>query len=149
MNNINIRQAVHSDIETLVPMFDAYRQFYGRESDPLGAREFLFARFNHGESTLFIAHEADTGIGFAQLYPSFSSTSLARAFILNGLFVYGSHRREGVGKLLIGAAIDCSKSLGATRVTLSTAINNAPAHALYRSCGWKPDEQFVVYHHTI
>ena len=143
MNNINIRQAVRSDIETLVPMFDAYRQFYGRESDPLGAREFLFARFNHGESTLFIAH------GFAQLYPSFSSTSLARTFILNDLFVYGSHRREGVGKLLIGAAIDFSKPLGATRVTLSTAINNVPAHALYRSCGWKPDEQFVVYHHTI
>ncbi len=143
MNCIDIRQAVLSDIETLVPMFDAYRQFYGRESDPSGAQAFLLDRFNHGESTLFIAHEADTGIGFVQLYPSFSSTSLARTFILNDLFVYESHRGKGAGKLLIGAAIDFSKSLGATRVTLSTAINNVPAQALYHSCGWKRDEQFV------
>ena len=149
MSSLTIRQAVLSDIETLVPMFDGYRQFYSKESDPTGAREFLLARFNHGESTLFIAHEAEAGVGFAQLYPSFSSASLARTFILNDLFVCESHRGKGVGKLLIEAAMDFSKSRGAVRVTLATAINNVPAQALYRSCGWKRDEQFVVYHYTV
>ena len=87
MNDIAVRQAILSDIEALVPLFDSYRQFYGHETDISGARDFLPARFNHAESTLFIAHDAGAAIGFAQLYPSFSSVSLARTFVLNDLFV--------------------------------------------------------------
>ena len=34
MANVQVRQAVLADLETLVPLFDAYRQFYGRESEP-------------------------------------------------------------------------------------------------------------------
>lgn len=149
MNGISVRQAILSDIESLVPLFDGYRQFYGRESDLRGAREFLLARFNHGESTIFIAHEAGIPVGFAQLYPSFSSVSLARTFILNDLFVNESDRKNGAGKLLIAAAVEFAKSLGALRLTLATAVDNKPAQALYHSSGWKRDEQFVVYHYTI
>ena len=149
MNGISVRQAILSDIEALVPLFDGYRQFYGRESDLRGAREFLLARFNHGESTVFIAHEAGVAVGFAQLYPSFSSASLVRTFILNDLFVNESHRKNGVGKHLIAAAVEFAKSLGALRLTLATAVDNKPAQALYHSSGWKRDEQFVVYHYTI
>ncbi|MHB1587922.1 MAG: GNAT family N-acetyltransferase [Acidiferrobacteraceae bacterium] len=147
--NITVRQAILSDIEALIPLFDGYRQFYGRESNLDGAREFLLARFNHGESTLFIAQAAGSGIGFSQLYPSFSSVSLARIFILNDLFVAENHRQHGAGKLLIAAAVDFAKSLGAAGVTLSTGVTNAPAQALYDSCGWKRDEQFIVYHYAI
>lgn len=149
MTSTTIRQAIPSDIEALVPLFDSYRQFYGRECDLRGAREFLLARFRHRESTLFIAHAAGAAIGFAQLYPSFSSASLARTFILNDLFVSESHRKTGVGRLLIAAAVEFAKSLGALRLTLATAADNKPAQALYRSFGWKRDEQFVVYHYTI
>lgn len=149
MNKIIVRQAVLSDIETLVPLFDGYRQFYGRESDTRGAREFLLARFNHGESTLFIAHETGVAVGFAQLFPSFSSASLARTFILNDLFVSESSRKKGAGKLLINAAVEFAKSLGALRLTLATAADNERAQALYHSSGWKRDEQFNVYHYTI
>lgn len=149
MNSTTVRQAILSDIEALVPLFDGYSQFYGRESNLRGAREFLLARFNHGESTLFIAHEAGVAIGFAQLYPSFSSASLARTFILNDLFVSERYRKNGVGKLLIAAAVAFAKSLGALRLTLATAVDNTPAQALYHSCGWKRDEQFVGYHYPL
>jgi GNAT superfamily N-acetyltransferase len=141
-----VRQAVLSDIEALVPLFDGYRQFYGYDSDQQGAREFLVARFNHGESTLFIACQGDSAIGFTQLYPSFSSASLSRTLILNDLFVSKNHRRKGVGKMLITAATDFAKAIGATRLTLATAADNTTAQALYRSCGWRRDEQFIVYH---
>ena len=149
MNSILIRQAVLSDIEALAPLLDQYRQFYGRESDLQAAREFLLARFNHGESVLFIAYEAGEPAGFVQLYPSFSTASLARTFILNDLFVSENCRRKKVGALLLEAAADFAKSLGAVRLTLSTALTNKPAQALYESAGWKRDEQFIVYHYAI
>jgi len=42
-----VRQATIRDLEQLVPLFDGYRQFYGRVSHLRAAREFLLARFNN------------------------------------------------------------------------------------------------------
>ena len=141
-----IRQATVHDVEQLVPLFDAYRQFYGRTSDAAAARAFLLARCANRESTLFIAHQGERAIGFAQLYPSFSSVSLARIFILNDLFAQEQARRAGVASSLLSATASFAVSLGAVRLSLSTALTNDAAHALYRSAGWKRDQQFSVYH---
>lgn len=149
MSTITVRQAVLSDLEALAPLFDSYRQFYGRAGDLQAAREFLSARFNHGESVLFIAHEGNQPVGFTQLYPSFSSVSMARIFVLNDLFVYKHGRRKGVASKLMSAAVDYANALGAVRVSLSTATSNEAAQRLYQSAGWKRDEQFCVYHFTI
>ncbi len=149
MSTITVRQAVLSDLEALVSLFDGYRQFYGCESDVRAATEFLSARFDHGESILFIAFKDNTPVGFTQLYPSFSSVSLARTFILNDLFVHEHARRNGVASRLLTAAAEFASTLGAVRVSLSTTITNETAQALYQSVGWKRDEQFCVYHFAI
>ena len=144
-----VRQATILDLEQLAPLFDRYRQFYGRASDVAAAREFLLARFTNKESTLLIAHEDERPIGFTQLYPSFSSVSLARIFILNDLFVSEQARRNGVASTLMSAAMKFASTLGAVRLSLSTAITNDAAQALYHSTGWKRDDQFFVYHLAI
>lgn len=149
MNNMTVRQAVVSDLDALVSLFDNYRQFYGRTSDAQAAKAFLLNRFNHGESVLFIVLEADMPIGFSQLYPSFSSVSLARTFVLNDLFVLEQHRRKGGAAKLISAACEFAKTVGAVRLSLSTAITNEAAQALYKSLGWMRDEQFYAYHFSI
>ncbi|HEY8158533.1 MAG TPA: GNAT family N-acetyltransferase [Methylobacter sp.] len=149
MNTLTIRQAILSDLEALALLFDGYRQFYGRASDLPAATAFLLARFNHGESVLFIAYEGCKPVGFTQLYPSFSSVSLARIFVLNDLFVYEHARRKGVASKLMTAAVDYASSLGAVRVSLSTTTTNEAAQRLYQYAGWKRDEQFFVYHFAI
>ncbi|MDD5277324.1 MAG: GNAT family N-acetyltransferase [Methylovulum sp.] len=146
MNALSVRQAVLSDLDALAFLFDNYRQFYGKASDLGAARSFLLARFNHGESVLFIAENNATAIGFIQMYPSFSSVSLARTFVLNDLFVDAQYRRQGVAKRLIDTATNYAKALGAIRLTLSTAVTNTQAQALYQSAGWMHDERFYVYH---
>ena len=148
MSESSVRQAVFSDLPVLVPLFDAYRQFYGRTPDPAAAESFLRDRFSHGESVLFLAFAADEPAGFTQLYPSFSSVSLARSFILNDLFVVPGRRRAGVASALLRAAVDYARSLGAVRVTLNTDIQNATAQATYEAGGWKRDREYYVYHFT-
>ena len=118
-------------------------------SDLDAARAFLQARFECNESTIFIAHQGDTAIGFAQLYPSFSSVSLARTFILNDLYVSEPHRKKGAGTQLLAAAVEFGKSSGAIRLTLSTATDNTSAQALYQEAGWERDQQFHVYHYKL
>jgi ribosomal protein S18 acetylase RimI-like enzyme len=146
MNAISVCQPQLADLERLAPMFDQYRQFYGRPSDVEACGEFLRNRLSRDDSALFMAWTDEVPVGFLQLYPSFSSVSLARIFVLNDLFVHPQARRQGVASRLISAAIEFARSSGAIRVSLSTAISNESAQALYQSLGWKRDQEFLVYH---
>jgi GNAT superfamily N-acetyltransferase len=141
-----VRQAVLADLAVLAPLFDGYRRFYGRPADLPAAESFLRERFNHGESVIFLAHAGGAPAGFTQLYPSFSSVSLARVFILNDLFVVPGQRRTGVGSELLRAATEHARALGAVRVTLNTDIQNTSAQAVYEARGWKRDREYFVYH---
>lgn len=149
MSNIEVRQAVLADLDDLAVLFDDYRQFYECQSDLQAAKAFLEARFSHGESSLFIAHDGASPVGFAQLYPCFSSVSMARTFILNDLYVRPQVRRKGVARRLLVAAEQFGAALGAARLTLTTAITNEAAQALYVAAGWKRDEKFHVFHRAI
>lgn len=146
MGDITVRQAVLTDLDQLAALFDQYRQFQGQPTDGVAARDFLRARFDHGESVVFLAHDGAQPVGFAQLYPSFSSVSLKRVFILNDLFVAEAGRRKGVATYLLAAVETYAWSLGAGRVTLNVARSNVTAQALYAARGWQQDEQFFMYH---
>lgn len=145
-SSIQVRQASIKDLEALVPLFDGYRQFYGKPGDTALARSFLLERFQHNQSVIFIATQtSDAAVGFTQLYPTFSSVSAARTFILNDLFVTTPARRSGAGVKLLEAAEQFGRSVGAVRLSLSTAIDNETAQALYASHGWVRDEKFYTY----
>jgi len=145
-HDVTVRQAALADLEPLAGLFDRYRQFQGQASDPAAARNFLQARFDHGESILFIAHAADAPAGFAQLYPSFSSVSMRRVFILNDLFVSESARRRQVGSRLLAAVEAYAWSLGAGRITLNVERSNTRAQSLYEARGWKQDDRYFMVH---
>lgn len=144
------RQATILDLDLLVPLFDAYRQFYRRPSDLGLARQFLHERLQHDQSIIFLAlRQNGAAVGFTQLFPSFSSASAARIFILNDLFVQPEARRTGVGAMLLSAAADFGRSAGAVRLTLSTEITNRAAQALYETEGWTRQTDFYVYNLTL
>jgi GNAT superfamily N-acetyltransferase len=146
MSNVTVRQATYADLEELAELFDRYRVFQGQESDLPAARSFLRARFDHGESVVFMAHDSSMPLGFAQLYPSYSSTSLARVFILNDLFVREQGRRKGVASKLLAALEGYAWSHGAARVTLNVARDNTAGQELYEAQGWSKDAQYFMYH---
>jgi ribosomal protein S18 acetylase RimI-like enzyme len=142
-----IHRAGPADIEDITPLFDAYRQFYGRPSDVPAARAFLSQRLAQAESVVLLASDVATScpVGFVQLYPAFSSVSLARIWILNDLFVAETHRRAGVGRLLMMAARTHAIQTDAKRLVLSTAHTNTNAQRLYQSLGYRKDEQFAQF----
>lgn len=145
MNTIAIREAGLADLDALVPLFDGYRQFYGQPGEPDAARAFLRNRIENGESVVFLAFQDSDPVGFTQLYPSFSSVSLARIFVLNDLFVRPTGRNQGIGTRLLHAACEHARSAGAIRLTLSTAHSNATAQAVYAAAGWQRDDAYCTY----
>lgn len=143
---IAVRQAVFADLDACSALFDEFRQSQGQAGDLAGARAFLQARFDHGESVIFLAHAGGMPLGFAQLYPSWSSVSLARVFVLNDLYVGAAGRRRGVASALLAAVETHAWAHGAVRVSLNVARDNLTGQALYRACGWMEDAQFFMYH---
>src|SRR5205823_710035 len=103
------------------------------------AEAFLRDRFAHGDSVVILAVDSGSGagLGFVQLYPSFSSVAAQRIWILNDLFVAPNARRQGVGQALLGSARDHAIATRAKRLVLSTATTNREAQALYESFGYK------------
>ncbi len=93
-----------------------------------------------------LAESQGQAVGFTQLYPSFSSVSLARVFVRNDLFVAPAAGRLGVGEALLTAAADHARQLSAKRLSLNTDVQNMPAQALYESMGWARDQKFDAYH---
>jgi ribosomal protein S18 acetylase RimI-like enzyme len=147
MPSIRVVRAAPTDLDDLVPLFEGYRQFYGRRSDPGAARAFLHERIERDESVIYLAYTSPSeAAGFTQLYPSFSSVSLKPLWILNDLFVRSDIRRGGVGRALLERARQHAFETGANGLVLSTAVTNKPAQALYESCGWRRDDEFLHYH---
>jgi len=147
MAGIRIVRAGREELDDLVPLFDDYRGFYDAGSDHAAARAFLTERIGRDESVIFLAYSTPHGpAGFTQLYPSFSSVSLKRLWILNDLFVRSDVRRGGVGRALLDRARQHAVETGAKGLILSTAVTNKPAQTLYESCGWQRDEEFFQYH---
>jgi hypothetical protein len=84
-----VRRASGADLGIVAKLFDSYRQFYGQPADYALAEAFLRDRFTHNDSVVFLAFDPPSGegLGFVQLYPSFSSVAARRTWILNDLFV--------------------------------------------------------------
>ena len=148
--SVTIAQATIADLEDLVPLFDAYRQFYDQPSNLGLARRFLRDRFEHLQSVVFIARtEEGRAVGFTQLYPSFSSTACARIYVLNDLFVTPDQRGTKVGVGLLEAAAAYGRSVGAVRLSLSTATDNFRAQGVYEGAGWIRSDAFLTYNLTL
>ena len=147
--NVQVREARSADLDLIVPLFDAYRRFYRQSSDLPNARSFLQARLDRRQSTIFLALDESEAVGFTQLYPSFSSVSMARIFILNDLFVSPEARTKGVGSALLAAAAEFGKQAGAVRLVLGTETTNTVAQSVYERMGWVRDTSFYTYELTL
>jgi len=143
-------RADHSHLVELIPLFDAYRVFYGQDSDPGRASRFLEERLTTADTVLFLARpgEGKPAAGFTHLFPMWSSVRTGRLWLLNDLFVAPTARRQGVARLLMEYALAFAREDGALGVTLSTQKSNHQAAALYRDLGFELDQEFDSYEHS-
>ena len=143
---MHIHQATSVDIDDLTLLFDAYRQFYGQAPAPMAAAAFIAERLAKSESVIFLTRgETGEAIGFAQLYPAFSSVAMKRMWYFNDLFVAASARQQGVARALLKQVATFARETDALTVKLATAVSNLPAKALYESEGYQKVIAFDHY----
>lgn len=143
---MKIKKATINDLESLTELFDLYRVFYEQLSDVQSAREFLKARLMNEESVVFLAIEGSNPVGFVQLYPTFSSVSMMRSWVLNDLYVKEQFRGKGAGEKLIHKAIQFAKERGAKGIMLETGKENYNAQRLYEKIGLRGNQIiFIIF----
>ena len=128
------KQASINNLDELVPLFDAYRQFYDKKSDVKAAEEFLKARIVNNESVIYLVFdEKENAVGFIQL----SSTRMKRFWILNDLFVSPEFRGQGFSRELIEKAKNLCRKTDACAMLLETSVTNEIGNSLYTSAGFQ------------
>jgi TetR/AcrR family transcriptional repressor of bet genes len=145
-NSLRVVTADKKYLSPLAGLFDAYRQFYRREPDPALARRFLGENLKQQRSVILLAMDnAETALGFTQLYPSWCSVTASPIWILYDLFVDPCVRQRGVGQALLQEAGKMARKSGASRIDLETATDNYNAQALYESLGYERETEFYKY----
>jgi ribosomal protein S18 acetylase RimI-like enzyme len=144
------RLATLADLASIAPLFNAYRQFYEQADDLAVASAFIQERLAKAESVIILAlDDAQTVIGFCQLYPTFCSVEAAPIYTLYDLFVLPQARRTGAATALLQAADAYAAQTGRVRMDLTTARTNSSAQALYESEGWVQDAVFLTYNKAV
>ncbi|VAW44348.1 acetyltransferase, GNAT family [hydrothermal vent metagenome] len=141
------RKANLKDLNQLSDLFDRYRQFYQQAADLKGAKEFISKRLENQQSVIFVVESDDKLLGFTQLFPSFSSVSMQRLWVLNDLFVAVAARQQGVAQSLMEAAKHFAQETNSKGLTLETDLDNIAAQKLYDGLGYQ--RQADTYHYFL
>ena len=148
--DITIRRATAGDAKGIAKLFDDYRVFFGEPSDLPLAQDFIADRLHHTESVIFLAQTPEERcVGFAQLYPSFSSVSAGRVWILNDLFVTESARGMGIGTKLLSEIKAFGSNSNAKSILVETTSSNTGAQKLYETTGYQEVSDRIFYEQVI
>jgi GNAT superfamily N-acetyltransferase len=149
MAEYTVKKAELKELDLVAQLFDQYRVFYEQASDMEKGRKFIQTRMENDQSVIFLAMEHQQSsvipLGFVQLYPSFSSVSMKKLWILNDLFVAPSVRKRGIAKKLMEKAKNFAIETSAKGLILATAVTNHQAKSLYESMGYKKDVHYDHY----
>ncbi|WP_252274918.1 GNAT family N-acetyltransferase [Pseudomonas subflava] len=144
---MRIVQATLEHLDLLTPLFIKYREFYGELPFPDSSRKFLETRLKRKESVIYLAlaDDEDKLLGYCQLFPSYSSLSLKRVWILNDIFVAEDARRMLVADRLLQTAKQMARETNAVRMRVATSVSNEVAQKTYESIGFREDALFKNY----
>ncbi|MBE2894995.1 GNAT family N-acetyltransferase [Spirabiliibacterium falconis] len=125
------------NLDLLLPLFEHYRSQLGSPANPERARLFLSNRIRFSESIIFLAvDEQERAIGFAQLYPHWSSSQLSRYWQLSDLFVYSAANQTDAQKQLLHKCREFVKFTQSQRLVLDAM---GTQQTFWESLGFKLD----------
>lgn len=143
--NLSIVRATLPHTAQVAPLFDEYRRFFTEKSDLQRSTEFISERLRNQDSVVFLALDGDTGIGFIQLYPLFSSWYAKRIWFLSDLYVAPEARRNSVGRELVQRVVDYANETGASSVMVELPFSEPHLQRFYSAFGFQKDEVFDLY----
>jgi RimJ/RimL family protein N-acetyltransferase len=139
---IKIRKAEPGDAAALVTLAEAVggegeRWILSSDTWRTIADERRYVRsvFRHPDAAVFVAEE--DGQVLARMSLARDPHPASRHVADLGLMVAAEHRRRGIGRLLLDAAVDWARVSGVTKLELHVFPWNEPALRLYEAFGFE------------
>ena len=100
---------------------------------------FLITQSERAEMTVLVAEREGQVVGYAFAGMEGNDYMALRgpAGVVYDLVVDPDHRRQGIGRVLLAAALEALSDLGAPRAVLFTADKNHVAQALFDKAGFR------------
>jgi ribosomal protein S18 acetylase RimI-like enzyme len=119
--------------------FDPKRFLPATPRTEQGYGTFLGTQLDEPNIVILVAERDGEVIGYAYAGLEGNDYMALRgpAGVVYDIVVDPAYRRQGVGRLLLDAAMKALKARGAPRVVLSTAEQNAPAQHLFDRAGFR------------
>lgn len=146
---MNIRKATRRDVRALGRLgaelvrlhhqLDPERFIPASPETEDGYGSFLATQLDDDDAFVIVAEEQGSVIGYAYAgVEGYDWMSLrGPAGVLHDIVVDPSHRGQGVGRMLLDAALEMLKARDVPRVVLSTAQQNVAAQRLFASAGFR------------
>lgn len=147
--DFGIRRATTTDLPALgrlgASLVRAHHEFdpkrFLAESQATAPRygSFLGSQLEDPDVAIFVAQERGVVIGYIYAaVEGYDYMSLrGPAGVLHDIVVDPDHRKRGVGRMLLDAALAFFKSRGTPRAVLSTAARNETAQRLFEAAGFR------------
>jgi L-amino acid N-acyltransferase YncA len=138
---ISVRLAGPDDAAGLIALLERVAAdapyFLAYDVDPTSGADMLQAKLGAAENSsgCVLVAVVDGSVQGALLARAHAHPAFAGVIQL-GLSVDPDHRREGLGRMLMEAAITWAKAQNYRRVQLAVVISNKPALALFESIGF-------------
>lgn len=140
---INVR-IIPAPEDRLAELFDLYEQYDRPADEPLPldtAAQILAAIRRQGAEVFVVVDEAQL-VGTYMIHICQNLTRTGQPFgIIENVICAASHRRRGVGRLMMDHAIGYAKETGCFKVALQTGATRTDNHAFYESCGFTREKQ--------
>jgi ribosomal protein S18 acetylase RimI-like enzyme len=119
--------------------FDSRRFLAARNRTPADYASFMSSQLDKPDIAVLVADDNGDVLGYTYAGVEGYDYMALRgpAGVVYDIIVDPEYRGRGIGRLLLGAALDYLKSRGAPRVLLSTAEQNERAQRLFASVGFR------------
>jgi ribosomal protein S18 acetylase RimI-like enzyme len=133
-----VRDVTERDVPGIRPLL---AELIGALEDPSGfdverAMEHCRALLGRPDHPLLLAESGGIACGFVHLTTRQSILHDRLSGLIDEFVISSGFRGQGVGRLLMDAAIDRCRELGCCEVEVSTERSNRQAQAFYRRCGF-------------
>ncbi len=152
MSKINIRQAGPTDAEAVIGLIVALAGFEDLPPPDAEAqarlREHGFGANPKFEALLAEVDDSPGPVGYALLFPTYSTFLAQPSLYLEDLFVLPDYRGRGIGQALLRHCVRLAFERGCGRMEWTCLDWNANAQAVYERMGARRLNEWYLYRLT-